>query len=402
MLVRLHGPQGDFVLAEGINILGRGRECQLCINDPRLSRNHARFVLTGSTVHVEDIGSRNGVLINGSRIVSPTLLATGDVIVCGPCRLTCALDITGTAKPPQAPVPLAPYKAPPTEAMIPVTESDTAPPQSNARLVDNKIAAAICTTRVNKPAVVAHEQADHQKSTPPAIAPISVALPAAPLDELPSIASLEKVLNDSTSLGNSTALAPPPHPDPPTARKRYEAALVDGVLIAISILCIAIPLAAFSYVIALHAANAIIVDELPRIIEISTPGAGWGALLASLTEPGTCARFADTVVQMHKMSNKTPFLILFIGGTLISLIALLILLFTTLAATVLHGGPYWHRRCSLEIVQLSNGAYPSWLRSAWRWLMVFLCWPLAPITIALQRRSIHDLLSGCAVRRRPY
>ena len=70
MRVRLHGPAGDFILAEGDNLLGRATDCLLMVNDPRLSRRHACFTLIGAVVRVSDLGSMNGVWVGSQRIVS--------------------------------------------------------------------------------------------------------------------------------------------------------------------------------------------------------------------------------------------------------------------------------------------------------------------------------------------
>jgi len=69
-------PNGDFVV-------GRGPECQLAVDDPLVSRKHAVFRVTGNAVIAQDLGSRNGVLVNGSRIEGPRELVPGDKIRIG-------------------------------------------------------------------------------------------------------------------------------------------------------------------------------------------------------------------------------------------------------------------------------------------------------------------------------
>ncbi|WP_224365600.1 sigma 54-interacting transcriptional regulator [Hyalangium versicolor] len=63
-------------------IVGRAPEAGLRIDDQTLSREHARFLLSGSRVLVEDLGSKNGSFFAGSR-VSRVELTIGDEIVLG-------------------------------------------------------------------------------------------------------------------------------------------------------------------------------------------------------------------------------------------------------------------------------------------------------------------------------
>ncbi|MFN7841393.1 MAG: sigma 54-interacting transcriptional regulator [Pirellula sp.] len=48
--------------------IGRGLECQIQLQDPVSSRVHARFFFRGGVWHIEDLQSRNGTLVSGSKI----------------------------------------------------------------------------------------------------------------------------------------------------------------------------------------------------------------------------------------------------------------------------------------------------------------------------------------------
>ena len=67
-LVVLIGPAGyvgkQFALTEQEHILGRSIDCQIYIDDKSVSRNHARFEVTGKDVLVQDLGSSNKTYIN--------------------------------------------------------------------------------------------------------------------------------------------------------------------------------------------------------------------------------------------------------------------------------------------------------------------------------------------------
>src|SRR5262245_15195922 len=62
----------DLEHAGGISV-GRGAACDVCIDEPSLSRQHARFVRDGTLVKVEDLGARNGVTVRGQRVQSAHL-----------------------------------------------------------------------------------------------------------------------------------------------------------------------------------------------------------------------------------------------------------------------------------------------------------------------------------------
>jgi uncharacterized Zn finger protein (UPF0148 family) len=68
----------EFDLPPGETILGRSPDCHVTIEDPLVSRQHARVYLQGDQATVEDLGSRNGVRVNGRPIKGQALLADGD------------------------------------------------------------------------------------------------------------------------------------------------------------------------------------------------------------------------------------------------------------------------------------------------------------------------------------
>jgi len=74
----------DFQLAPGETFVGRGAQCQLVLDDPLVSRSHACFVFDGTTVAIEDLGSANGVLVNGERLgPGKRSISSGDRVVIG-------------------------------------------------------------------------------------------------------------------------------------------------------------------------------------------------------------------------------------------------------------------------------------------------------------------------------
>ena len=72
-------------------VVGRGNDADLRVNDPGVSRRHAEFRVdedaNGPRVSVHDLGSTNGVLVNGRKVDSATL-ADGAVVRLGNTTLT--------------------------------------------------------------------------------------------------------------------------------------------------------------------------------------------------------------------------------------------------------------------------------------------------------------------------
>jgi hypothetical protein len=66
--------------------IGRSRDCEIVIDDPNVSRRHAEVRKTIEGWMVVDLGSTNGVKVNGHR-VRDAVLAPGDEITLGLIRL---------------------------------------------------------------------------------------------------------------------------------------------------------------------------------------------------------------------------------------------------------------------------------------------------------------------------
>jgi hypothetical protein len=83
MRFRLRYLNHDLELSEGEFAVGRNASCQLSLDDPLVSRRHALLLVGPDAVTVEDLGSRNGVVVNGERIQGRVLLRAGDRIQIG-------------------------------------------------------------------------------------------------------------------------------------------------------------------------------------------------------------------------------------------------------------------------------------------------------------------------------
>jgi len=85
----VYGPAGKTVvdLPEGGElVVGRAEPATVVVDDPSLSRQHARFFRQGADLFVEDLGSTNGTFVRGARVTRAPLLdgyeaRLGDVLV---------------------------------------------------------------------------------------------------------------------------------------------------------------------------------------------------------------------------------------------------------------------------------------------------------------------------------
>jgi pSer/pThr/pTyr-binding forkhead associated (FHA) protein len=78
----------EFAVPEGETILGRSRDATVFIDDGSVSRRHARISVEGTSVVVEDLGSKNETTLNGQLLAGPTRIADGDAVVIGSVALT--------------------------------------------------------------------------------------------------------------------------------------------------------------------------------------------------------------------------------------------------------------------------------------------------------------------------
>jgi hypothetical protein len=69
-------------------LIGRSRECDIVIDDTNVSRRHAEISPGGSGWRVQDLGSTNGVRVNGRQVDGPHPLESGDRIELGTVSVT--------------------------------------------------------------------------------------------------------------------------------------------------------------------------------------------------------------------------------------------------------------------------------------------------------------------------
>ncbi len=84
------GLKRQFLLSsDGFCRIGRNYDNTIVLDDDSISRNHVLLQrLHAGTFLIFDLGSRNGTLVNGKRLLAPAVLRDGDVITIGKIEIT--------------------------------------------------------------------------------------------------------------------------------------------------------------------------------------------------------------------------------------------------------------------------------------------------------------------------
>jgi DNA-binding winged helix-turn-helix (wHTH) protein len=77
----------EIPLRSGENGIGRDPRDTIVIHSPDVSRHHARLTVAGTTVTLEDLGSKNGTFLGTRAVTQPMEIAPGDEILIGTIRL---------------------------------------------------------------------------------------------------------------------------------------------------------------------------------------------------------------------------------------------------------------------------------------------------------------------------
>jgi pSer/pThr/pTyr-binding forkhead associated (FHA) protein len=97
LLVVRGQPQGKLlVFPTGEYVIGRGDECHIRPNSSWVSRQHCILHVGGDGVSLKDLGSTNGTLVNGRRVMGERQLSDGDHVQIGP--LVFKLSVAATAE----------------------------------------------------------------------------------------------------------------------------------------------------------------------------------------------------------------------------------------------------------------------------------------------------------------
>jgi pSer/pThr/pTyr-binding forkhead associated (FHA) protein len=95
------------VTAAGLCI-GREPTCEIVVTDAGVSRQHARVLLHNGMVWVQDVGSRNGVFVNGNRVPDHKQIKAGDKVSVGINIFQLAMQTRTNVGPTSPPAPVPP------------------------------------------------------------------------------------------------------------------------------------------------------------------------------------------------------------------------------------------------------------------------------------------------------
>lgn len=82
----------SFALTQGEHVIGRDPDVEIWLDSPKVSRRHARIVVSDAATTIDDLGSKNGTFVRAVRVTAPSRLQAGDVIRVGPFSLTLRAD----------------------------------------------------------------------------------------------------------------------------------------------------------------------------------------------------------------------------------------------------------------------------------------------------------------------
>lgn len=80
LIYSIQSETGDKFIITEETLVGRGKDCDVFIDDKKISRKHALLKIVSGRLEVTDLESSNGTFINGSKISQPSNLANGDSV----------------------------------------------------------------------------------------------------------------------------------------------------------------------------------------------------------------------------------------------------------------------------------------------------------------------------------
>jgi len=98
---RPDGERVEFALEGDTLVVGRGDDASICIDEPLVSRQHARLERREGGWVVVDLGSTNRTRVNGEVVMRERALADGDELrfARAKCTYLCGADKSAVAAP---------------------------------------------------------------------------------------------------------------------------------------------------------------------------------------------------------------------------------------------------------------------------------------------------------------
>ncbi|HXG10855.1 MAG TPA: FHA domain-containing protein [Gemmataceae bacterium] len=188
---------GSILLDKPIMLLGRHPECDIQIDSRKVSRRHCCIAMVSDYLVVRDLGSTNGIRINGQRVTEGRL-RTGDELTIGNCRYQVRLS---APEPGSRPAAVQAARAQPARAAPSAAPARPVVPVSPPAALDDDMLEA-CEEPVPLAEPVASLPQPIQAAEPP---PDKIVAP--PAKPPPSM-----IVPDQLELAPSSEAAPPAPP----------------------------------------------------------------------------------------------------------------------------------------------------------------------------------------------
>lgn len=88
---RLHFEEYAFDMTPGVYLIGRGENCEIVVQDTKVSRTHARLRITEGGAYLQDLQSSNGTFVNGESVCEETHLRNKDRVCVGRQDILCSV-----------------------------------------------------------------------------------------------------------------------------------------------------------------------------------------------------------------------------------------------------------------------------------------------------------------------
>lgn len=92
------GPTKKLRLHHEMTVVGRRRDCNLCIPSSEVSRRHCLLHFHDDYLTVEDLKSINGTYLNDQKVVDKSVVYPGDRLSIGPVHFTVQYELTPSAR----------------------------------------------------------------------------------------------------------------------------------------------------------------------------------------------------------------------------------------------------------------------------------------------------------------
>lgn len=132
LIVKTGPLAGHLIEVRSEIVLGR-EGGDVVVDDPKMSRRHAKVRPAGEGLEIEDLGSTNGTFLNGARIRGTRRLNAGDMVKMGETiiEMKAPLRKVGETRLAAAQSPaVPPFPAPPAATVSPQPAHSTGPPDS--------------------------------------------------------------------------------------------------------------------------------------------------------------------------------------------------------------------------------------------------------------------------------